>query len=305
MGKIVLLDGGMGQELLKRSDNKTPMGWSAEYLETEPHLVQEAHADYIRAGARVITINAYSASYTRMRMIDREDRVPELQRKACEIAAAARDETGNEGADVLIAGCLPPLNGSYRPDRVRDYETNLEEYRRIAEHQAPHVDFFICETMSTSDEAMAAATAGTETGRSVWVGWTLEENDTGNIRSGEKLADGVSKLSELPIEAIIANCAPPESITAAMPALVAMGMPTGGYANGFTGVPETMMPGKTLFTLKARRDLGPEAYADYVMQWVAGGATIVGGCCEVGPAHIAHLRSELEAAGHEVVGRLN
>ena len=53
--------------------------------------------------------------------------------------------------------------------------------------------------------------------------------------------------------------------------------------------------------LHAREDLTPEAYARQVMQWVGMGATIVGGCCETGPAHIAALRRALNAAGHEVV----
>jgi homocysteine S-methyltransferase len=37
------------------------------------------------------------------------------------------------------------------------------------------------------------------------------------------------------------------------------------------------------------------------MGWIEAGARIVGGCCEVGPAHIARLRARIEAAGHEVV----
>jgi homocysteine S-methyltransferase len=31
------------------------------------------------------------------------------------------------------------------------------------------------------------------------------------------------------------------------------------------------------------------------------GATIVGGCCETGPAHIAALSAALRAAGHSIV----
>ena len=41
--------------------------------------------------------------------------------------------------------------------------------------------------------------------------------------------------------------------------------------------------------LEARKDLGPAAYAAFAEQWVEGGASIIGGCCEVGPAHIAEL----------------
>ena len=50
-----------------------------------------------------------------------------------------------------------------------------------------------------------------------------------------------------------------------------------------------------------RTDLGPDAYADHAMAWIGRGATIVGGCCEVGPAHIARLATRIEAAGHRLV----
>ena len=71
----------------------------------------------------------------------------------------------------------------------------------------------------------------------------------------------------------------------------------GAYANAFTAV-DRLKHGSSVDVLAARDDLGPEAYADFAMGWVAGGATIVGGCCEVGPEHIAVLRDRLRRAGH-------
>jgi S-methylmethionine-dependent homocysteine/selenocysteine methylase len=106
----------------------------------------------------------------------------------------------------------------------------------------------------------------------------------------------------LGVGAVLANCCPPETITAAMPDLVATGPPTGGYANGFTAIPKTFLPGKTKDQLKTREDLDPAAYAAFALGWVEAGATIVGGCCEVGPDHIAVLRERLLAAGHVIAG---
>ena len=301
MADVILIDGGMGQELLNRSSNKYPARWSAEYLISEPELVQQVHLDYIEAGAAVIIINAYSATYTRMQRIGADDDVPELQQKACELAHAARNQSGEAGSRVAIAGCLPPLNGSYRADRVQAFETNLDEYRRLVEHQAPHVDFFICETMSTADEARAAATAACESGKTVWVGWTLKDDAPVRLRSDETIAEAHAALDGLPVSAILAICTSPESMSRAMPLLVATGKPTGGYANGFLPIPEDFMPGKTLKTLGVRKDLAPDTYADFADQWVADGATIVGGCCEVTPAHIACVRDRLLADGHTLV----
>lgn len=301
LGRIVLLDGGTSLELLARSADKTPRRWSAEYLVSEPDLVRAVHRDYILAGARVVTINAYSATFTRMAMVDAVAEVPRLQRLACEIALSARDEAGAAGEGVLIAGCLPPLNGTYRPDRVRGLAENLDEYRRLAALQAPHVDLFICETMSTALEARAAATAAAATGKPVWVGWSLADSGPPRLRSGETISEALAALADLPIGAVLANCSPPETITAAMPDLVATGLPAGGYANGFTAIPLTFAPGRTKDQLTTRTDLGAAAYARFAMRWIAAGARIVGGCCEVGPAHIARLAATLREAGHEIV----
>ncbi len=301
MTDIILLEGGTGQELLNRSANKAPRHWSAEYLLTEPDLVRAVHRDYILAGARVITINAYSASFTRMMLLGEADRVPELQRLACDLARAARDDAGEAGHGVAIAGCLPPLNGTYRPDRVRQFEENLAEYRRLAALQAPYVDLFRCETLSTADEGRAAAMAAAETGRPVWVSWTLDDAGGTALRSGETISQAHQALAGIPVTAVLANCTAPEAISAAMAELVATGLPTGGYANGFMPIPKSFLPGKTLDQVAVRQDLDPAAYAKFAMAWVAAGATIVGGCCETGPAHIARLRSDLIAAGHTLV----
>ncbi|NCO21178.1 MAG: homocysteine S-methyltransferase, partial [Rhodobacterales bacterium] len=39
----------------------------------------------------------------------------------------------------------------------------------------------------------------------------------------------------------------------------------------------------------------------HAMGWIAQGATLVGGCCETGPAHIAALAHAIRAAGHTIV----
>ncbi|MEO0904515.1 MAG: homocysteine S-methyltransferase family protein, partial [Pseudomonadota bacterium] len=51
MSDIILLDGGMGQELVQRSgDRPTPL-WSTQVMIDHPGLVAAVHADYAAAGA--------------------------------------------------------------------------------------------------------------------------------------------------------------------------------------------------------------------------------------------------------------
>ncbi|TPI49662.1 homocysteine S-methyltransferase family protein [Mesorhizobium sp. B2-9-1] len=297
MTSVILTDGGMGQELVRRSRSEPTPLWSARVLIDEPELVRDLHAEFIRAGARVITINTYSATPERLAREGAEDLFKPLQKRGIELARQARDEAG----DAAIAGCLSPLFGSYAPALTISFEDTLDIYRRIVAEQADGVDLFLCETMASAEEARAAVTAASESGKPVWVSWTLADHGTPRLRSGETIAAAVSALDGLPVAARLLNCCGPEAIAAALPELVALGGPVGAYANGFTSV-EALKHGGTVDVLHARHDLDPQAYSDQAIGWVDAGAGIVGGCCEVGPAHIAALRDKLTRAGHQISG---
>ena len=296
--QVTVIDGGMGQELLKRSGAEpTPM-WSAQVMMDQPDIVRELHADFIKAGARVITLNSYSATPERLARDGDVADFERLQKSAVDMATAAREQVGQ--ADVRIAGCLPPLGGSYHPEQAPEYEVMLETYRRIVDAQKKHVDLFMCETMASITEAKAALKAGRESGLPVWVALTVADDDSGLLRSGESLVDAIDVLDKIGASAKLLNCSKPEAINASFPTLVSGQGLVGAYANGFTSI-SALKLGGTVDSLSARHDLGPENYAEFAMQWVEQGASIVGGCCEVGPEHIAFLAKRLKEAGYNNV----
>lgn len=299
MTRIVLKDGGMGQELIRRSSMAPHPLWSAKVMMDEPEIVQTVHEDYIRAGARLITLNNYSATPERLAREGVPEMFEPLQARAIELAQAAREAVGVEG--VCIAGCLPPLHGSYRPDMARSHNDMLPAYREIVAPQVEACDVILCETMASIAEATSAAQAGIETGLPTYVAMTLNDDESATLRSGEPLEAALEALQGMGAAAVMLNCSMPEVITANLPALLARGGVVGAYANGFTGI-AALEIGGTVKELKAREDVTPGAYADAAMGWVESGATVVGGCCEVGPAHIAELAARLAAAGHEIIG---
>ncbi len=131
-------------------------------------------------------------------------------------------------------------------------------------------------------------------------GRILNENDGTRLRSGEALSE-ILQVAEK-AAAILINCTSPEAITDAMDILAKGDLPFGGYANGFIKITDGFLEDKpTVDALSARTDLDPDAYAAFAMKWINQGATIVGGCCEVGPAHIAKLAETIKAAGHRIV----
>lgn len=302
MVDIVLLDGGMGQELTRRSKNPAHPQWGAYVMMQEPEIVQGLHEEYIRAGATAITLNSYSINRSRLAAFDMPDRLGELQQIAIDLASRARDAVG---ADITLVGCLPPLIGSYHPELLPPEPELLEEYREVVAMQGSYVDVFVCETMSKASEAQMAATAACESGKPVWVAWTLDEtlgpDGLPRLRSGETVAEAIAALDGLPVQSIQFNCTAPEAMTAGMDALVATGLPTGGYANGFTPIPKGFVLGQTVDMIGKRTDLEPAGYANHAMGWVKQGARIVGGCCETAPAHIAELKRRIEADGHRLV----
>lgn len=298
MTSIILTDGGMGQELLRRSGaTPTPL-WSARVLMDEPDLVRDLHADFLRAGARVITINTYAATPERLEREGVGDMFQSLQKAGIDLAERARDAVG---ADCAIAGCLPPLFGSYAPKLTLPFEETVDVYRRVVAEQAGRVELFLCETMASAEEGLAAATAATESGKPVWISWTLADDDAPGLRSGETIEEAARAVEHLPLAARLVNCSRPETVDAAFGELAALGGIVGAYANGFTAV-DALKHGGTVDVLAAREDLGPDSYAAFAMGWVKRGATIVGGCCEVGPEHIARLRDRLVEAGYDIGG---
>jgi S-methylmethionine-dependent homocysteine/selenocysteine methylase len=291
----VLLDGGMGRELRFRGVEMSGTIWSALALTTAPEVVRQIHVDYIHAGADVITLNSYGIIRKDLALENMEGQFAELNRTAGRLAVEARDIAGQ---DVVVAGSLPPLHGSFRPDRVGRIHEIEPLYQEQAELLAPFVDLFICETMSTAGEALAAARAACTTGRPVWVAWTLDEIQPGKLRSGETLFEAVQMIAELPVSGLLANCCPPERVTDAMPALTRTGFKyVGGYANTFEHIPRDWELGGDKATdgfLDLRPDLDPESYAAHATDWLAGGATVVGGCCGTRPAHVRRLRELLD-----------
>ena len=292
--KVVVLDGGMGQELRKRSSRPASPLWSAQVMLDEPELVVSAHRDYIEAGAQVIIVNTYSATPQRLARDADPEMFEPLHAAALEAAKKARDESGK---DVRIAGCLPPLMASYRHEIVPDEETCLQGYRQMVATQADEVDLFLCETMSVTREARAATKAAVEKNLPVWVAFTVDDGDGTRLRSGESLAEAAEQVVAAGAEGLLVNCSVPEAVTTAMEVLAKTGVPYGGYANAFTSV-DALEPGGTVDVLEARKDLDPAAYAEHALGWVRQGATIVGGCCEVGPAHIKALAEKLSAEGY-------
>ena len=284
---LTILDGGMGGELIRRG---WPSGglWSAKALLENPEVVRAVHQDYVSAGAQVIITNSYSTVPSYLAKEDMQSRYVELTEIAARLAREVADAAP---ADVRVAGCLPPLSESYRPDLVPGDDESRPIYSEIIKALSADVDLYLCETMSSVREAVNAASSVRETDpdKPLWVALTLADEPGGGLRSGENMDQVVSALEPYDVDAFLFNCTDPTSISVALEELVPLtNKPTGAYPNRFH-VP----PGWTLDNEIAVEptEMTVEDYLGFVDTWRRSGATIIGGCCGVGPEFIAALSS--------------
>ncbi len=279
---ITILDGGMGQELIARSAAEPTPLWATQVLLDQPELVRAVHDDFFAAGAMVATTNSYAIHHDRLIPAGLDDQFEPLHRAACEIACASRDAAGGG----RVAGAIGPLIGSYQtgplpPDAV-------ERFAEVCRIQAPYVDHFLIETVSALDHVRATLAGASGHGKPVWVSVSVDDYDGTKLRSGEPLEGMMDCIDSA--DALLVNCATPEAVTTAVDVIKGCEKPFGAYANGFTEITQSFVQvGATVQELSARTDLTPHAYAEFAEDWAKMGATIIGGCCEVGPAHIAEL----------------
>ncbi len=297
MAAITLLDGGMGQELVARSgDAPTPL-WATRVMLDHPHLVRAIHDDYFAAGATVATTNTYAIHHDRLQPFGLDHLFADLHARALAQAQAARDAHGAG----RIAGSMGPLVASYRTDVTLPVDEAAVKYAEIARLLGPGVDVILLETMASVAQAEGASKGAQAAGKPVWLSVTVDDRDGSKLRSGEPVADLARLVAAYAPAAMLVNCSVPEAMADALAVVAGFGLPFGAYANGFTHISDGFLEDKpTVAALTHRHDLTPEKYVGFAMGWVAQGATIVGGCCDVGPAHISALAAALRAAGHTI-----
>ncbi len=163
------------------------------------------------------------------------------------------------------------------------------------------VDLFLIETASSVSQAEGALRGAAHGTKPVWLSVSVMDDDGSRLRSGEEVVGLARLVDRYRPQAVLVNCSRPEVVADGLEIIKSFGKPFGAYANGFTQITEAFLEeSPTVDALEARNDLDPAAYAEFAIAWVGQGATIVGGCCEVGPNHIKELAHQLTVAGYDI-----
>lgn len=299
-GRPVLIDGGLATQCEAMGYDIDGELWSAKLLRTNPHAIVDATRAFLDAGARIVSSASYQASRqglqaTGLSATDADELIRSsvtLTRQAC--AEFLKDNP--EADEPLVAASVGPY-GAVRHDGSEysgAYDISVDELRRFHEERLAvldhsEADLLACETIPSGDEAEVLAELLSDVRLPAWVSFSCK--DAAHLADGTAIAEAAARLAEHPrVLAIGVNCVAPElvvpaitEIRAAAPEKAIVAYPNSGEVyraedNSWSGT---------------RSPLQCEQAAS---EWIKAGATLVGGCCRIGPGQIRGMSQAVNRA---------
>lgn len=288
----LIIDGGLATQLEAQGcDISNPL-WSASLLLEQPREIIAASRAFLDAGAECIATASYQASYEGFSQQGLSaEKARELMLLSVELALDARGQSR-----ALIAASIGPYGAMLHDgsEYRGDYDVAMETLRafhagRLRLFDESEADILACETIPSIGEArvLAELLAGCDT--PAWVSFSCP--DAQHISDGTPVEEAAAVFRDHPtVLAAGLNCTPPQYATelvrrfrASLPGKAVIAYPNSG---------ETWDAASGAWSGTA----SPLDFAAAADDWVAAGASIVGGCCRTGPGHIAAIGKKLRTA---------
>jgi homocysteine S-methyltransferase len=278
-GGRVLCDGAMGTMLFEQSDFT---GCCCEELNlSQPERVASVHAEYLRAGARIIETNTFGGNGFRLHQHGLRHKLREINLAAVRIA---RQSVEHIAKSAYVAGTVGPLGvrlDPHGPVSLREAEAAFAEQMSALTEAAPGigVDLLIIETMTSLGEAVTAIRAARDVAPHLRLVVMMTVDQFGNCLDGTSPEMAASRLTELGADAIGCNCSHgPTSVLSAIERMRTV-----------TDLPLAAMPNAGLpIAVKSRNvyKVSPKDMAACMHKLLNAGANLIGGCCGTTPEHI-------------------
>ena len=285
-GEVIIIDGATGTELQHRGVPMHGKVWCAAANLSHPREIRQLHEDYIRAGADVIIANTYAAARHALEPAGFGDKVEAINRAAVDAAISARDAAADR--PVCIAGSISDFITKPVDSKWLEPETLEATFREQAEQlAAAGVDLIAMEMIQKPEIAIPAIKAAIATGLPVWIGCSCRQHDdlpelTTRDDRDCLFSTTVNEIAGLGAGVITVMHSDVEDTEAGLRAVrERWSGPLGAYPNSgyFT------MPNWQFVDV-----IAPEALVEQARPWIEIGTQIIGGCCGLGPAHVAALR---------------
>lgn len=279
----LLLDGGLGLELLRRDPQGRPP--FEEWVYSRADVVEQSHAAWVAAGADVLETNTFLANELDLATDARAAEVPGSSHGRHVVPRSAR-ELNRRAAELARSSGAAFVLGAIGPGRRLTRDVGASQRRRAYVPQIEGlleggVDGLLIETCTELEQVNAALAAvrDVDPAHAVWTGVSFSPSAALTLRGDVPLRDAASSIAP-EVDLLSLNCcAGPDGLERALAELRHAGRPLGLYPNAGVPGPETSQ-------------LTPDAFGVAVAQLALRfDVALAGGCCGASPAHIAALRA--------------
>jgi len=268
---VTVFDGAMGTMLYSKG---VYINRSYDELNlTNPDLVREVHAEYVRAGAEVIETNTFTATAHKLQQYGLEGRLRDINIAAARLAREASCER------CYVAGAIGPLGLRIEPYGPTSFDEAKEMFKQQAEALLEGgVDLFLLETFSDISEARQAIRAVRELSDLPIIAQMTIQLD-GNTSFGTTPEVFTARLDEWGADVIGLNCGVgPATVLGAVERMrLVTSKKLSAQPNA--GLPRDVQ-GRQFYMCS------PEYMAKYAKRIIQAGVRFIGGCCGTMPAHI-------------------
>jgi len=271
----VIIDGGLATQLEAQGCNINNPLWSASVIASNPQAIVDAHRAYLEAGAQIIITASYQATD------------PDMLLRSVALAREARDDfAAGGGGYALVAASIGPYgavlsDGSeYRGDYAIDAD-ELHDFHhgRLELLDTSGADLLACETIPSLTEGIVLGGLLRDAQSPAWISFSCRDGEC--INDGTPIEEAADLFRDHPrVLAVGINCTRPQfavslirRIRAVLPGKAIVAYPNSGE--------EFDASDKTWSGTVTAND-----WAAAAQTWVSAGASIIGGCCRTGPAHI-------------------
>ncbi len=276
--RVVLLDGGMGTELIRYG---FPKGTCPEIWNTDkPEIVKKIHQSYFDAASDVVTTNSFGGNKIKLSAYGLAERCYELNVAAATIANEVKP------AGKFVAGSIGPTGQFLHPvgnaTEAEFEEAYAEQAKGLVDGK---VDFLLIETQYDIKEALCALHAvRKQCTLPVFVTMTYNRNPKGYYTMmGNSLPQCVQTLEKEGVPALGANCTLNSRDMADLVKAMRKETSLPMIAQANAGQPTLTDKGEVSYT----QDI--DDYLHYIPVMLKNGADIIGGCCGTNPAYIKRM----------------
>lgn len=277
---VYVFDGAVGTRLY---DKGVYINRSYDELNlTQPDLVREVHAEYVKAGADIIETNTFGATRHRLRQYSLENNLREINIAGVKLAREAA------GDKAYVAGAIGPLDLRIEPYGPTSFDEAKEMFsEQISALLEGSVDLFVLETFSDLSEIEQAIKAVRElSDLPIFAQITITTE--GNTVFGATPEVFTKRLDELGVDVIGLNCG--VGPTHILNALEKM---RGVTKKKLSAQPNAGLPrdvqGRQFYMCS------PEYMSKFAKRFIKAGASFIGGCCGTTPKHIKLIVDSVRA----------